>query len=83
MVRFLLLCTTLEPRRLRREQHTNIRKRVPPGVKTPPPDLSALPAPLAEYIQKFSEVKKRQLADRDYWYLNFLGRHPGRQELGV
>ena len=60
-----------------------MERRVPPHVKLPPPDLNALSAPLVEFFRKFSEVKKLHLGDRDYWYLNLLGRHPERQEPGM
>ncbi|TVY80743.1 Uncharacterized protein LSUE1_G002553 [Lachnellula suecica] len=57
---------------------------VPPDVKIPPPNLNGNLSPLiVEYFQKFSEAKKRHLRDRDYWYLNLLGRHPERKDPGA
>ncbi|OJI97620.1 hypothetical protein ASPVEDRAFT_37039 [Aspergillus versicolor CBS 583.65] len=38
---------------------------------------------ILEYREKFSQVKKEHLQDRDYWYLNLIGRHPERTEPGV
>jgi hypothetical protein len=55
--------------------------RFPPGVERPPPRTSP-DSPLNEYFQKFARAKKRHLGDRQYWYLNLIGRHPDRTEPG-
>jgi hypothetical protein len=62
---------------------SNCLTRFPPGVKKPPlgsPD--ELPALIIEYVHKFENVKKHYLGERQYWYLNIIGRDPNRSELG-
>lgn len=54
--------------------------RVPPGVGIPA--SSALDPRFQEYRERFAEVKKEYMQDRQYWYLNLIGRHPDRTEPG-
>jgi hypothetical protein len=55
---------------------------VPPGVKLAGREKHAIPF-LQEYFRKFAEVKKKHLGDRQYWYLNLIGRDPERKESGL
>ena len=65
------------------EKHEiNLFIRFPPGIKIPPPDRNTAAEVMVEYHDKFSAIKKKYLGDRQYWYLNLLGRHPDRNEPG-
>lgn len=57
-------------------------KRVPPGMKRPLPDLSTVSALAREYWEKFGVLKKKHMGDREYWYLNLIGRDPKRNDKG-
>ncbi|KAL4973829.1 hypothetical protein BDW66DRAFT_168303 [Aspergillus desertorum] len=53
-----------------------------------PPGLSistagATDPRMLEFREKFARVKEEHLHGRDHWYLNLIGRHPGRTEPGV
>ena len=63
------------------ENFADLVRRFPPGVERPLPNLSP-GSPLNEYFEKFAQAKKRHLGDREYWYLNLIGRHPNRTEPG-
>ncbi|RAO66336.1 uncharacterized protein BHQ10_002348 [Talaromyces amestolkiae] len=54
---------------------------VPPGISIPA--SGALDPRIHEYRDRFAEVKKEYMQDRQYWYLNLIGRHPDRTEPGV
>lgn len=54
--------------------------RVPPGISIPA--SGALDPRIHEYRDRFAEVKKEYMQDRQYWYLNLIGRHPDRTEPG-
>jgi hypothetical protein len=57
-------------------------ERVPPGMKRPLPDLSTVSALIREYWEKFAVLKKKHMGDREYWYLNLIGRDPKRNDKG-
>ncbi|KAL2414150.1 hypothetical protein ABEF95_004986 [Exophiala dermatitidis] len=50
-----------------------------PGVKKPRPS-GTISEGAAEYTEKFEAMKKKYLGDQPYWYLNLIGRAPGRSE---
>lgn len=54
---------------------------MPPGVSIPA-SSSALDPRIQEYRDRFDEVKKVYMQDRQYWYLNLIGRHPDRTDPG-
>ncbi|EXJ86487.1 hypothetical protein A1O3_03438 [Capronia epimyces CBS 606.96] len=56
---------------------------LPPGVKKPRLSIDPLPEGAVEYQAKFDQVKKKYLGDRHYWYLNLIGRAPGRSDKGA
>lgn len=65
-----------------RRNLADVKKRFPPGVKVPPSEPSTIPLLVADF-DRFAEAKKGHLRERDYWYLNLIGRNPERQEAGV
>jgi hypothetical protein len=62
--------------------HMLMMERVPPGMKRPLPDLSTVSALIREYWEKFAVLKKKHMGDREYWYLNLIGRDPKRNDKG-
>ncbi|EXJ80278.1 hypothetical protein A1O1_08420 [Capronia coronata CBS 617.96] len=56
---------------------------LPPGVQKPQPSDTPIPEGAVEYREKFGQIKKKYLGDRLYWYLNLIGRAPGRTEKGA
>jgi len=57
--------------------------RFPPNTKLPAPDRNTTIEVINEYYDRFSEVKKKHLGGRKYWYLNLIGRDPSRTEPGL
>ncbi|KAF5858057.1 hypothetical protein ETB97_004926 [Aspergillus alliaceus] len=56
---------------------------IPPCVQTPVLERSILSPLVKEYLDKFSDARKRHLKDQEFWFLDLLGRHPERREPGV
>lgn len=61
-----------------------IQRRYPPGIsESPPSPDEILPPVINEWETSIATVKSRHLRGRPCWYLNLMGRMPGRVERSV